>query len=616
MSKITLTDLVNLENQTTTVNAINANNAILETALDNTLSRDGTSPNAMNATLDMNSHQIINLPAATSGTEPATKAQLDAIGNGYLGNNILLGTANQINIASGGGTSTFSLPSSLTFTGKTVTGGTFSSSSLTSPTLTGIPVAPTAAVGTNNTQLATTAFVSTALGGSSGTIIHSSTICTIDGVADCAPALRSAMTTLSAAGGGTLWLDDGTHLIKTLDANNAALPPLPNVTIRGNGDTSILKLNNNMLAGLQFMWNGTTTYCDHFVARDFKIDMNGANNQGVIPGGGYISVGCYYGHDILCENILVENNPGTQAFFFGHGTGLGGVPTASTANRLKIKNCRIHNLGWIVNPNVTDSSAIFALGDDHQITGNQIWNDTQDIFGTGIEVHGSGIATGNIISRCVKGFNVGAFPETNFIVDDNKIYFCYNAVTFWNWVGGPEAFQLKAMFSNNHITQVDGSKGPLIDAGNWLTSTGFAGTVKIHGNHCVCLDAIGGLNISPVINVGQVHFLDVRGNYFEGCGGRVMQLDINHGVIDGQTSIRFNDNDIINCCTTSNASYKNAVDIQSGLGVIGMFSAHDNHFQNLGATYMNDGIHGTATVTSKSVSLNLGINLGGAVENF
>lgn len=70
MPKITLTDLVNLENQTTAVNAINANNAALEAALEKTLSRDGTQPNQMSATLDMNSNQIINLPAPGNPTSP------------------------------------------------------------------------------------------------------------------------------------------------------------------------------------------------------------------------------------------------------------------------------------------------------------------------------------------------------------------------------------------------------------------------------------------------------------------------------------------------------------------------------------------------------------------
>ncbi len=71
MSKITLTDLVNLTNQTTAVNAINSNNAVLETASNNTLSRDGTQPNTMGAALDMNSNQIINLPVPSTQNSPA-----------------------------------------------------------------------------------------------------------------------------------------------------------------------------------------------------------------------------------------------------------------------------------------------------------------------------------------------------------------------------------------------------------------------------------------------------------------------------------------------------------------------------------------------------------------
>lgn len=71
MTKITLTDLVNLENQTTAVNAINANNATLEAAIDNTLSRDGTSPNQMGAAIDMNNNQIYNLPAPSTLYAPA-----------------------------------------------------------------------------------------------------------------------------------------------------------------------------------------------------------------------------------------------------------------------------------------------------------------------------------------------------------------------------------------------------------------------------------------------------------------------------------------------------------------------------------------------------------------
>src|SRR6266446_9148419 len=78
MSKITLTDLVNLTNQTTAVNAINSNNAVLKTASDNTLSRDGTSPNTMSAFLDMNSNQIINLPLPATAGSPVRLQDVQA----------------------------------------------------------------------------------------------------------------------------------------------------------------------------------------------------------------------------------------------------------------------------------------------------------------------------------------------------------------------------------------------------------------------------------------------------------------------------------------------------------------------------------------------------------
>lgn len=79
MSKITLTDLANLQNETTAVNAINGNNATLEAAFDNTLSRDGSTPNQMESDLDMNSNRIINLPAPVSDTEPVRKKEYDTI---------------------------------------------------------------------------------------------------------------------------------------------------------------------------------------------------------------------------------------------------------------------------------------------------------------------------------------------------------------------------------------------------------------------------------------------------------------------------------------------------------------------------------------------------------
>jgi len=82
MSKITLTNLANLENENTAINAINSNNVTLTTAFDNTLSRDGTLPNVMNATLDMNNNQILNLPTPATVNSPARL--IDVVSNPTL----------------------------------------------------------------------------------------------------------------------------------------------------------------------------------------------------------------------------------------------------------------------------------------------------------------------------------------------------------------------------------------------------------------------------------------------------------------------------------------------------------------------------------------------------
>lgn len=85
MAKLTLTDLANLQNEGTAVSAINANNALIETAMENTLSRDGTTPNTMSANLDLNSHRILNLLDAATAQEPLTLSQFQGFQDAILG---------------------------------------------------------------------------------------------------------------------------------------------------------------------------------------------------------------------------------------------------------------------------------------------------------------------------------------------------------------------------------------------------------------------------------------------------------------------------------------------------------------------------------------------------
>lgn len=75
MAKLSLTTIVSGYQS---VAAQNANNAAIAAAFDNTLSRDGTSPNGMLANLDMNSNRVVNLAPGVSAADAATIAQLQA----------------------------------------------------------------------------------------------------------------------------------------------------------------------------------------------------------------------------------------------------------------------------------------------------------------------------------------------------------------------------------------------------------------------------------------------------------------------------------------------------------------------------------------------------------
>jgi hypothetical protein len=68
---VVLNNLSNLQNDTTTINTINGNNATITAAFTDVLSRTGVSPNTMGAPLDMNSWPIMNLPAPGSANSPA-----------------------------------------------------------------------------------------------------------------------------------------------------------------------------------------------------------------------------------------------------------------------------------------------------------------------------------------------------------------------------------------------------------------------------------------------------------------------------------------------------------------------------------------------------------------
>jgi len=86
MAKLILTDIASGFASTT---AINDNYALIEAAVENTLSRDGTTPNQMGADFDMNSNDILNLPNAVDMTSPVPLGQLSGLLQGIYDGNII-----------------------------------------------------------------------------------------------------------------------------------------------------------------------------------------------------------------------------------------------------------------------------------------------------------------------------------------------------------------------------------------------------------------------------------------------------------------------------------------------------------------------------------------------
>lgn len=153
MSKITLNNVGSLIDATSAATTINSNSATIQTAFDNTLSRDGTGPNTMGTALDMNSKQIFNLPTPATANSPLRLQDLETFnGGGTISSLPTGGTTGQFlsknsntNFDAGWGNGVSSvalaLPTDFVISGSPVTSaGTLTGSWQTTPTGSGAVV--------------------------------------------------------------------------------------------------------------------------------------------------------------------------------------------------------------------------------------------------------------------------------------------------------------------------------------------------------------------------------------------------------------------------------------------------------------------------------------------
>lgn len=155
MTKITLSPVSNPQNLTSLATTINANNTTIETASDNFLSRDGTAPNSMLSSLDMNSYQILNLPAPATTNSPARL--IDVIGNasvtvppvGTSGSVVGLLNANKTDSGNNTWTGTNNFTNTVSFSSITLPANSVNTSNIVNGSVTGTDLATNTVINNN-----------------------------------------------------------------------------------------------------------------------------------------------------------------------------------------------------------------------------------------------------------------------------------------------------------------------------------------------------------------------------------------------------------------------------------------------------------------------------------
>ena len=96
MAKLNLPDIGSLANNESARQAINDNFTAIETAIDNTVSRDGDVPNHMEADLDLNGNKVLNVADPTADGDAVNFGSVRGLVEEFVGQiaeTIIEGTA-------------------------------------------------------------------------------------------------------------------------------------------------------------------------------------------------------------------------------------------------------------------------------------------------------------------------------------------------------------------------------------------------------------------------------------------------------------------------------------------------------------------------------------------
>lgn len=421
MAKLTLDPVGNLNSAG--LATINSNSDKIETALENTLSRDGTVPNQMGADLDMNHNDIINvdnIDASVVLTDAlyvdgslVVPTEIEAVPATTLLEAIKTvdgaGSGLDADLLDGKQGSEYVLHTELDAFDNV------KRDDLTSPVLT-LPaihvktrlhdVFSVMEVFDNDTQR--------------------DEIRNRTSTLDAGPYINAATDYAVRRGYNTVHFPFGTYVLtgtrlglftKTLILARSDL------TLKGDGYNSCIKLANGLTDIANTASNDGSPTKDYrvigpaadsssafdalrinnFQLRHLRIDGNGANNVVAGSVGGQIRRGYQVslpgGDNNAIEGCWFENCAGRNVLSLSSAT-------EPTHTNLRIVGNRIHNAGAAVSGNTAqnDHSSMYVMADQALVAGNILWNDTAVEYSghavVGLEIHGRNTTVAqNIVSK-------------------------------------------------------------------------------------------------------------------------------------------------------------------------------------------------------------------------
>jgi len=262
-----------------------------------------------------------------------------------------------------------------------------------------------------------------------------------DGITDDTKAIQAAIVAASVAKNSTVYFPSGIYIIgsytkKVNYLENYCLKIHSNITFKGDGITSIIKLASHIFDKSDTMANAHIFYGTSIKNVQFTnmmIDMNGANNlvpKGVIKNN--MALFIYEGSGIEINKITIKNCSGTNM-----------VAIKGKGKRLLIKNSSFYNGGNYVgttqpNKYQIDFSFIYSEWDSTNIVKNHIEQENIDIalsnYSGGIELHGSfSEASCNTIIGCNPAVYISSswYALTKTLVTRNNIKKCVRGISFW-----------------------------------------------------------------------------------------------------------------------------------------------------------------------------------------